>query len=248
MNEKKLIQQRQQQLAKVYDPQEQFIQQQMKALPGQFAGQKSSLEQAKVNAFRDITNTAQSRGMFFSGFQPAEQARYLGEKFLPGMQDIAARQEQGRLGLLEQLIGLRGQRTQGMTDFQERLRQEAMERQQKLEDRRFQATQAEKDRRFTASQNAASRASSAKPVDPFGGYGIERKESGAGFSFKGPGGRPISMAQYAQSTGTGIAELLRQSESDYDKKALSDMQKWAGQGWSEKNIVSALRARYPALF
>jgi hypothetical protein len=133
MNEQQLIEQRQRQLAEVYDPQEQFIQQQKAALPGMFEGQRSSLEQAKVNAFRDIGNTAQRRGMFFSGFQPAEQARYLGERFLPGMQDITARQEQARLGLLEQLIGLRGQRAGEMTKFQEQLRQEALQRQMQEE-------------------------------------------------------------------------------------------------------------------
>lgn len=133
MNEEQLIQQRQQQLAQVYDPQEQFIQQQKAALPGQFAGQRSALEQAKVNAFRDISQTANRRGMFFSGFQPAEQARYLGEQFLPGMQDVAARQETARLGLLEQLIGLRGQRAGEMTKFQEQLRQENLQRQRDQE-------------------------------------------------------------------------------------------------------------------
>lgn len=133
MNEQQLLQQRQQQLAEIYDPQEQFIQQQKAALPQQFNSQRSSLEQAKVNAFRDITNTAQRRGMFFSGFQPAEQARFLGERFLPGMQDISAREETARLGLMEQLIGLRGQRTGEMSKFQEQLRQESMDRQREQE-------------------------------------------------------------------------------------------------------------------
>jgi hypothetical protein len=247
MNEQQLIEQRQQQLAQVYDPQEQFILQQKAALPGMFEGQRSSLQQAQVNAFRDIGTQAQRQGMFFSGFKPAEQARYLGEKFLPGMQDISARQETARLGLLEQLIGLRGQRAGEMTKFQEQLRQEALQRQQqeiqRQEQERDRQLQMEMQRRQISAQRA-----SAPQQDPYAGYTIKRKVDNAGMSFRGPGDRPISMAQYAQGTGVGITELLRQSQSKYDQKALADIQRLQGQGWTETNIENFLRARYKALF
>jgi hypothetical protein len=160
---KQLIQQRQQQIESIYKPQEQFIQQQKAALPGQFDGQRSALEQAKVNAFRDVGLQAQRRGMFFSGFQPAEQARYLGEKFLPGMQDIAARQEQSRLGLLEKLIGLRTQKAGEMNTFRERLRQEALQRQQQEE--AFKRQIQMQDRQFNQQRSMTSMRSSG------GGYG-----------------------------------------------------------------------------
>jgi hypothetical protein len=159
MNEQQLIAQRQKQLDQIYKPQEQFIKQQQAALPGQFAGQRSALEQAKVNEFRDIGNRAQSKGMFFSGFRPSEEARYLGERFLPGMQDITARQEQARMGLLERLIGLRGQRAEGMMTFQDRLRQERMARE--AEERAAQRQmQMARMRTATASAGAAQKASS----------------------------------------------------------------------------------------
>ena len=131
-----LIRQRQQQLDQIYNPQIELIQQQKQALPGRFDARRSSLEQARVNAFRDIGQTANRRGMFFSGFQPDEQARYLGERFLPGMQDIESQQEQARLGLLEQLTGIRGQRAQGMMSFQDQIQQQ-QQRQQEQE-RQFQ--------------------------------------------------------------------------------------------------------------
>lgn len=238
MNEQQLIQQRQQQLAQVYDPQEQFIQQQKAALPGQFAGQRASLEQAKVNAFRDISHGAQRKGMFFSGFQPAEQARYLGEKFLPGMQDISARQEQGRLGLLEQLIGLRGQRAGEMTKFQEQLRQENLQRQQ----------QEQQFAQQSRMQRSSGGGGSGQQSDPYAGFSIERKDDKAGFSFTGPGGRPISMVQYAQQTGTPLEQLLRQSESQYDQRALQDIERLKKQGWPKNVIENNIRQRYSALF
>jgi hypothetical protein len=237
MNEQQLIEQRQRQLAEVYDPQEQFIQQQKAALPGMFEGQRSSLEQAKVNAFRDIGNTAQRRGMFFSGFQPAEQARYIGERFLPGMQDITARQEQARLGLLEQLIGLRGQRAGEMTKFQEQLRQEALQRQRDQE--AFQRQQA-----LQREQLSAQRA-----ADQGKGFSVSYKDGGAGYMFTGPNKQPVSMAIYAQATGTPMVELLRQSPSSYDKRAYNAivaLQK--GGQWNENQIENYIRDKFPLLF
>jgi hypothetical protein len=229
MNEQQLIQQRQQQLAQVYDPQEQFIEQQKAALPGQFKGQKSALEQAKVNAFRDISQTANRRGMFFSGFQPAEQARYLGERYLPGLQDIDARQETARLGLLEQLIGVRSKRAGEMTNFQEQLRQEALERQAQQE--AFVRQQ-----QLQREQIAASRANSQRSASQMSvGDQIKLAEynekqprmvvrgTGSGgsteFGFTDRNGNPISAARYAEVTGQDIRTVLGQMGQQGDTYA-----------------------------
>jgi hypothetical protein len=98
---------RQTTLDTIYAPQEQWINNQITELPRYYDAQKASMEQAKVNAFRDISNTAQGRGMFFSGFQPHEQARYLGEKYLPGLMEIDNQMNRERTGLLGQLAGIK---------------------------------------------------------------------------------------------------------------------------------------------
>lgn len=139
------------QLAQIYTPQEQFLQQQYEATLPQFAAQEASLQQAKLNAFRDIGDVAQRRGMFFSGFQPTEQARYVGEKFLPGLAAVEQGRQQAKLGMLEALTGLRTKAAEQRLSFRETLRQEAVQRAQekkrferelKMQDRSFQQQRA----------------------------------------------------------------------------------------------------------
>jgi len=255
MDQNALIQQRDQELANIYNPQVQLLEQQMQALPGQFAGQRSSLEQAKINAFRDIGNQAQRQGMFFSGFKPAEQGRYLGEKFLPGLQELQVSEEQSKMGLMGQITGLRGQQAEARMTFLEKLRQEQAERQEQIRLENLAQQQKEQDRQFemqTQQRQAATSRGDGQTApaqqNPFEGYSIQRKDNQAGFAFTGPGNRPISMAQYAEATGVGLTELLRQSESQYDKQALADIQKLEKQGWPERIIQNNIRQRYPALF
>ena len=104
-------------LDSIYAPQTQFIQSQIDQLPQYYNAQKASIEQAKVNAFRDIGDTAQKRGMFFSGFQPAENARYLGEKYLPGLMEVDNQMNRERQGLLGQVVGLNADRGQQMLGY-----------------------------------------------------------------------------------------------------------------------------------
>lgn len=96
-------------LEEAYAPQVQGLQQQIATLPQQFEAQKSALQQAKENAFRDITKTASRGGMFFTGFTPREEARYLGEKYLPGLQQLSAQELSARQGLMGQIAGLQSQ-------------------------------------------------------------------------------------------------------------------------------------------
>lgn len=96
-------------LEEAYAPQVQGLQQQISTLPQQFEAQKSALQQAKENAFRDITKTASRGGMFFTGFTPREEARYLGEKYLPGLQQLSAQELSARQGLMGQIAGLQSQ-------------------------------------------------------------------------------------------------------------------------------------------
>lgn len=237
MDQQALIRQREQELGRIYNPQVQLLEQQIQALPGQFEGQRSSLEQAKVNAFRDIGTQAQRQGMFFSGFRPAEQARYLGERYLPGLQDIGARQEEARLGLLGQITGLRGQQAESRINFLEQLRQEEAARQEQLRRERVAAQEAERERQFTAQQARAQRAASSG-----GGLSVsdqirlaefeqEQKENQPRMFVRGTSngstllgftdrkGEPISAARYAEITNQDIREVLRQMGAQGDTYA-----------------------------
>ena len=88
------------QLAGIYDPQKTILQGQIAALQPEYEAQLSGLEQAKVNAYRDIETTARGRGMQFSGFSPEQQARYTGERYLPAVAGLKS-QLQGRKSALE---------------------------------------------------------------------------------------------------------------------------------------------------
>jgi len=106
------------QLNPVYEPQKALIQQQMAALPASYEAQKSALEQAKVNAFRDIQNVAQQRGVSFSGFTPSEQASYTGTKYLPALAGLA-QQQSSRENQLQQVLNTlnANQYNQGMSNY-----------------------------------------------------------------------------------------------------------------------------------
>ena len=112
-------------IEEIYKPSIENINQQIAQLASMYEAQKSSLQQAKENAFRDITKQSARGGMFFTGFTPREQARYLGEKYLPGLQQLTSQENAARLGLLGQIANIQGQqRAAGLSylDYLEQLR------------------------------------------------------------------------------------------------------------------------------
>lgn len=111
------------QLGSIYDPQTALIKQQQAQLPGQFQAEKSALEQARVNAFKDISNTASSRGMTFSGFNPQQQAIYVGEKFLPAMANLATAQQESQYSLIQALNKINSERSQTALGYYENAQQ-----------------------------------------------------------------------------------------------------------------------------
>lgn len=97
-------------LAPVYDPQVQNVQTQIDALQPQQDAQQASLDQAKVNAFKDITNSANSKGMLFSGFTPDQQATYIGTKYLPAVANLKTSFNNTKNTLLGQINTIQSQR------------------------------------------------------------------------------------------------------------------------------------------
>ena len=104
-------------LESIYAPQRQLLQQQMKSLPQQYAMERSGLEQAKLNAFRDISSKARGMGVAFGGYSPSEQARYTGATYLPALGKIQQAQTEGLTSLqsaLNQLYGTQQKEAMGL--------------------------------------------------------------------------------------------------------------------------------------
>lgn len=138
----------------VYAPQVQQIQQQQAALPAQFDAQRTALEQAKTNAFKGIANTANARGVYFSGFQPDQQATYTGATYLPAVAKVAAAQTQAQSQLQQALNDVTAKRT----THAQSLWQQELDRQQAQ--RQFEAKQAQDQQQYQQQLSLANARSS----------------------------------------------------------------------------------------
>lgn len=100
------------QLGAVYDPQVQSVNTQIAGLQPLQDAQQAGLDQAKVNAFRDITTSANAKGMLFSGFSPDQQAQYVGTKYLPAVANLKQTFANQRTTLLDKINQINAQRSQ----------------------------------------------------------------------------------------------------------------------------------------
>lgn len=78
--------------------QQEIYQQGVSSLEPQETADVAGLEQAKQDSFNQITTGANRRGLFYSGIPIAEQARYVGQTYLPSVANLKGR-----------YAGLRGQ-------------------------------------------------------------------------------------------------------------------------------------------
>lgn len=227
-----------------YQPQQQQVQSQIDALPGQQQAQMSALDQAKVNAFKDITNQANSRGVIFSGVPIDQQATYTGTKYLPAVANLQTSFNNTKNTLLGQINTLQAGRQKQAQDsvsaYQKAQAEEAYRQQQLgLGYARLSVSQQNAANRGSGNTAAQTRANLAQ-------YKSGSYKSGNQW-YSGPGGAPLSAASYAQATGTGLLDLLRQSGSAYDKKAYNDAQTWLKKG-GEDFAIQNLQKKYGALF
>lgn len=93
-----------------YAPFAQNIKKQMGTIAPWIQQQTSALDQAKINAFRDITSSANARGMVFGGVPVEEQMRFTGEKYLPALANLQRTGQEQKFGLVDMLNKLRLQR------------------------------------------------------------------------------------------------------------------------------------------
>lgn len=208
-------------LASVYDPQRALVQQQIAALPAQYEGQKSALEQAKVNAFRDIGTAAQARGTFFSGFRPQEMARYTGEKFLPALANLGTQQQQATFNLQKALADVElAQRQAATTNLQNVLNREQQQRQfeQSLAAQRSAGGGGAGDFSFGGGQEGE--APTGAEQTGLGLAASSQRTAQGGFKFFNADKKPISAVKYSQINGIPFTQVLQQMADVNDPNAM----------------------------
>lgn len=89
-----------------YNPIKDSYNKQLKDLDPMQQLDTKGLEQAKVNAFQDITTGANRRGMFYSGMPLEEQAKYTGSEYLPALASLKSRYAGLRGNLRDAIAGV----------------------------------------------------------------------------------------------------------------------------------------------
>lgn len=205
-------------LETAYAPMRDIYGKQQAMIPQKFDNIRTGLEGTRVKQFDKIAGSAGRAGMSWGGFTQNEQADFLADKFLPGMQQTYVQQSEEGLGLQKSLAQLDAEkRLQGM-GTQEKQKNALSAFQEAERDRAYRAEQARIEREATARENALNRQASAS------------ERAGARADAKGPtlkknsrGGWEVSdsnmdLAGYARATGADLISLLEQGDGQ-DKKA-----------------------------
>lgn len=236
-------------LGSVYDPQ-------VQAAQAQVAPQMSALDQAKVNAFRDITSSANSKGMLFSGFAPDQQAQYIGTKYLPAVANLQA----ATTNAVNKLNASRVSQAQDIVTKGQQAANDAQYKNMQLQlEAQRNAIAASKIGASTAitpyqqaqlNNAAASRAMTQQTQynTAMKNYQVTIRKSDGGYMIQGPSGQAVSLAKYAGATGQSLLDLLSSSQSQYDKNAYNFAVQSANKGQSEDQILAALQKKYSKIF
>lgn len=214
------IDQIQAELSSVYNPQIDQVNAQLAELPKYYTAQQQGLDQAKVNAFGDITNAASAKGMSYSGMPIAEQSKYVGTKFLPAMAQLQQQQSQQTFGLKGQLTDIYGKR---MSQAQA-LRQSELDREE-------QARQAEANRQAQLQAAAMQARASARS---YGGGGS-----------RGGGGRAPSASQQLMADRASMSAQLQAAtgkDGFVSPQTWADLRnRWTGAGYGSDTFNSSFR-------
>lgn len=219
--------------AALFDPSKALVNSQTAALPGQQAAEQGGLDTAKTNAFGDITNSANAKGVLFSGVPVDQQARYVGEKYLPAKAALDTTYANKRSALEQTLLDIGQKQSTDASSVQNGQISAEAAAQKTADDRAYNESRLQ-----IAAAKAASTAAS-KVVDPAKGYNLAR-DKGGGLQFTGPNSRPVTAAQYASVTGTNIRDLLSSSGNPGDQEII----KAIDSGMSYGNLAK----KYPYVF
>lgn len=191
------------------------------------AAQVAGLNAQKTQAFSDITQGAQNKGMLFSGFSPDQQAKYTASTYLPALAQLQGTIAQTRSNLLGKKTDLgtkafdvatneRNQDLSTLSDWQKMTAQQ-----------QFDASEADKTRVFTAQQNEQNRAaqSASRASDQ-----VTPQEAALSAITKGLGGDGF----VSPSTFQVARDLYKQAGGDVHQFA-NEFWKYTGAGTGQKN-------------
>lgn len=181
-------------LNSVYNPQRDLINKQVGELDPMQKAEEQGLEYAKKDAFDQITNQANRRGLFYSGIPVQEEQRYTGGTFLPAVANLRSKYAQQRFNLQDALNKLQADQYSKAYDIRN--------------------SEIDNETRAAAARSAG--AGMASPSlglggggGSRGGYGIQQRGD-KGFNFVDPYGRSVSAATYAAANGIPFRQLLQQ--------------------------------------
>lgn len=209
-------------LETAYAPVRGIYEQQKAAIPQKFENRRLGLEGARVKGFDRIAGQAGRAGMSWGGITEAEQADYLADKFLPGMQQTYYDQDQEQLGIAKSLAQLELERRSGAMNKREGQEKSFMGYQEAERDRAFRAQQAALDRQATAANNARKEQTIPKLVkNKQGGWDV---------------GGDMDLAGYARATGADLITLMSQGDKQDRQAAKWYLEKLRKYGPGENNV------------
>lgn len=116
-------------LNNVYNPQRDIYNKQITSLDPQLQAEQKGLEFAKRDAFDQIDQGANRRGLFYSGIPIQEEQRYTGATYLPAVANMRAKYAQQKFNLQDALAKLtRDQYSDAYSIRQKEMDTEAAER------------------------------------------------------------------------------------------------------------------------
>lgn len=193
----------------LYDPLRNNYRSQMSAAEQSLPELEKPLYAAKDRAFKDISQLASNKGMLFSGFAPDQQAKYVGEKFMPALTDLRSKVQDNIGRLQSALLGLDTEQRKGAMGLRENDLSKLYDYNKEQDRRKFDKEQSDiayQRELQTLKTKAALGKESNEPTryswqktSPTGGYEV----------YDGKGGKaPIDLATAVASQGGGINNLI----------------------------------------
>lgn len=164
-------------LSKSLDPKKALIDQDISANEQSGVAQMQGLDARKDEAFGQIEQGAQNKGMFFSGFSPDAQAKYTSSTYLPALAQLQQTIASTRGGLLgkkadldldvyKQAFSTRENDINAARQWDSDEENRRFQSEQSQRDAERRAQEAEKQRQFEASEGSKNRASQGASSGP----------------------------------------------------------------------------------
>lgn len=174
-------------------PQYQLIDESINANEQSGQAQVAGLDATKRKAFGQIEQAASNKGMYFSGFSPAEQAEYTASSYLPELAKLQGTIAGARNSLLGKKADLGKSAFDAATNIREGDIQTLRAWEKMTAEQQFNASEAEKQRVFQAQQNEKDRQLQASE-------GAKGRAASAASS-AGPSNQELFASELAKSTG-----------------------------------------------